>query len=388
MSNRIGYRSFQALGIFNLDFTFDVCITSDFNALQRLVLQYITPLYIMILLSGVVCLTKVKGVSKYLGAHSYLQAMWLIVLVSYLTIANSSFEILHCRFIGPADDSRLVLAYDAAIRCWSGQHLPWAILAVCLVVFVILPFPIYVGVAIRISKLKPITDVYTSVYNDSNRYWVVYTIIRRLIFVIIGVFAQNFIYRHLYLLLSVLISLLVVIYTWPYRSKFDNYFAGSMLMALVLFMIVTMPTLYTVTDPLRFVSWFIVAVFLVVSIYTLILEFILTVYSRRRKIERITIDKLYTDIFRPRVVNGLKRFWMVLWSKKVPNTYELEESTTVTYSSHKSANFSSYREPLLDSEPVFMESNSNVQETEDFKQVNTDTEERNSNSNVVTYSEV
>ena len=203
MSSRIGYRTFQGLGIFNLDFTFDLCITPDLNALQRLLLQYITPLYIMILLSGVVCLTKVKGVSKYLGHHSYLQAMWLIVLVSYLNIANSSFEILHCRFIGPADDTRLVLAYDAAIYCWSGQHLPWAIIAVSLVVFVILPFPLYVGVAIKSSKLKPITDVYTSVYKDNSRYWVVYNIIRRLKLVIISIFTQNFIYRHLYIVCAV-----------------------------------------------------------------------------------------------------------------------------------------------------------------------------------------
>ena len=389
VSSRIGYVSYQGLGLFNLDFTLDLCITSDLNALQRLLFQYITPLYIIILLAVVLCLTKVKGLSKYLGQHSFLQGMWLIVLVSYLNIANSTFEILHCRYIGPDRDLRLVLVYDASVHCWSGAHLPWAIVAVSLVLFLILPFPLYTGIAIRFPKLKPLTDVYTSIYKDRHRYWVIYNLLRRLHIVIVGVFVANFILRHFYLLLTTMFSLLVFILTWPYKSFIDNYYAAVVSMLLVLFAVVTDPHLYESVDPHRAVSWTIVAVVLVSSILLLFLETILTLYSRRKKRRRLTMDEFFLTVVAPKVVSWGMAVKSCMWKTKRAGSVELEIKSVTLYRTGTRSDYSSYREPLLDSEllpPV--EASSTLERVKHLNiQTSSPPGEKNSNS-TVTYSEV
>lgn len=387
VSSRVGYISFQALVIFNLDFTLDLCITSDLDALQRLWLQYVTPLYITILLVAVLCLTKVKGLSKYLGQHSYLQGMWFIVLVSYLNIANSSFEILHCRIIGPYNDLRFVLVYDASVHCWSGVHLPWAIVAVTLVAFLILPFPLYVGIAIRSPKLKPITDVYTSIYKDQRRYWVIYNLLRRLHIVIVGVFISNFILRHFFLLLTTMFSLLVFILTWPYRSFIDNYYGALVSMALVLFAVVTDPHLYQFVDPYRAVSWTIVAVVVASSLLLLSLETVLTLYSRRKKRRRLTMDEFFLNTVAPRAVNWAMTVKSRMWKTKRADILELGKSSR-TICHIGTGDYTSYREPLLDSEPVLVEPSTSNDVLERTSDSNTQTYSAPGQKNLVTYSEV
>lgn len=397
VSGRIGYSSFQALGFFNLDFTFDLCLTSNLDALQRLVLQYITPVYLVTLLAGVVCLTKVKGISKYLGQHSYLHGIWLIILVSYLNIANSSFEILYCRPIGPDGDERLVLVYDAAIHCWAGVHLPWALLAVSLVTLLILPFPIYVGIAIKFSKLKPITDVYTSVYRDRQRYWVIHNIFRRLLIVIIGVFSLNFIVRHELLLFASLFLLLIFILTWPYRSAIDNYFAAIVSLALVLFLVVTEPTLTSIIDPYRAVSWIIVATVIKMGVVLLIIEFTLMLYSRKKRIQRMTMDDLYADVCRPKLVNWLGAVAVKCDFRRRDHKKAFElggVGITAERSTYRnSVSLSTYREPLLDSEPIVIENAPMHKTVEQYepvndRQINSVPGDRNSTSTIVSLSEI
>lgn len=359
MSGRIGYTSFQALQFFNLDFTFDLCITSSLDALQRLILQYITPLYIIILLAIVLLLTKVKYISKYMGQHSFLHGMWLIILISYLNIANSSFELLHCQFIGPSSDQQLVLVYDASVRCWTGAHLIWAVLAVSVVVIFILPFPVYVWIAIKIPKLKPLTDVYTSVYRSGYclRYWPSYNLVRRLLIVIGGVFLTNFIIRHYILLLVYLFSLLWYILSWPYRSAIDNHFGAFVSLALVLFTVVTDTQLYTITDPFRVVSWLIFSFVIGISSALILLEIVLTLYSRRKKRSCLTKEEFFVDVVKPRIQRWMTKCACKIWKKRKVNSFELEDSTTavITKSIYRTGTFvsvNSYREPLLDSDTL------------------------------------
>ena len=345
VGGRLDYTSFAILSFFNLDFTFDQCVTSDLKALTRLILQYITPIYIIILLTIVLALTKIKGFSKYLGNHSFLQAMWLLVLLSYLNIANSTFEILHCNTIGPRNFgfSEFVLIYDASVICWSGQHLPWAIIAVLLAAFVIIPFPFYTGIAIRFPKLKPITDVYCSIYKDSQRYWVIWDLLRRIIIVMLGVFVINFILRHFFLLLASILILVIFITTWPYKYWLDNAFGTFVSIALIVFCLVTQPSIYQLVDPHRAISWTIVALVVFSGVVLLTVEVILCFMSHKGI--NYTKDNL--------TFSKLKKKFSKLKEKLNFSTdvqfLELDESTSSDYFRQPSENYSQYREPLIDS---------------------------------------
>lgn len=346
MSGRSDYSSYTVvLSIFNLDFTFDQCITSDLTALTRLLLQYTTPLYFMILLIIILTLTKLKGFSKYLGNHSILQALWLLVLLSYLNISNSTFEILHCHVIGPIGEgkvSKFVLVYDANVQCWSGIHLVWSILAILLATIFILPFPLYIVLAIKIPKLKPITDVYTSIYKDSQRYWVCWNLLRRILIVLLTIFVVDFVYRHFSLLLASLLVLVIFVITRPYRYKLDNFYGGMVSFGILLFCVVTQPLSYIYFDPHRVISWLIVAIVIITGLMLLMLEGVLELFKRKDR--QCNKDELL-DFLRGSL---LKMNEKVKRSNKY--SMELSESTGANdYYGVSRHVYSEYREPLLDS---------------------------------------
>lgn len=254
LSGRANYAAFNFLAFFNPDFTFNVCLTRDLAALGRLGLQYVTPLYILSLLLLLLLLTKVKlrWLSRRLGRHSFLKSLWFLVLISYLNISRTTFELLHCRTIGPSDgERRQVLDHDASITCYEDGHLAAAIFAILVAIFIILPFPFYTAILLYFPRFKPFTDTYTFMYRDWRRLWVVWSLFRRLLLVLLGVFVSDFAYRHFSLLLGLLWILVVDVVTWPYRYHADNLFSIFISWLLVIIAIVTQPNLYLYVDPSR-----------------------------------------------------------------------------------------------------------------------------------------
>ena len=351
VSSRSDYRNFEMLSLFNLDFTFNQCILSDLQALPRLLLQYVTPIYILLLLVIVLFLTKIKGFSKLLGEHSFLKALWLIVLMSYLNIANSTFEILNCQKIGPrnAGFSENVLEYDAAVLCWTGLHLPFAIIAVLLATFLVVPFPFYAGFAIKVPKWKPITDVYCSLYRDEQRYWIIWNLLRRVLMVMISVFISDFIKRHFFLLLTSVGILAVSVSTWPYKYWLDNAFSVFVLTALLVFCVVTQPEIYILVDPDRIVSWSIVAFVCLMTLCLVSVEIFIWFLSRK--------GTNYTkDYFTPSKGRAkLSQLFVTAGKramKRQRNVLELEESvhSNQYYGHRDTSGYKEFREPLIDSD--------------------------------------
>ena len=272
------------LAFFNPDFTFNQCITPTLTALNRLLLQYVTPLYILFLLMVVLALTSVKGLSKILGRHSFLQALWLLFMISYFNIANTTFAIIHCTAVGPSNE--LVLVEDPSVVCYTGTHLAWSIVAIIVAIIFVVPFPLYVIILYHIPKYKPITDVYTSVYMDQRRWWVCIDLGRRLLLVLLGVFVQDTTGRNFALLMGLLVILLVQVMTWPYKSTVDNWFALFVTWMLLVITCVTQPNLYLIVDPGRYTSWTLTAFVLLVGGCLLALQALVNRYFK------ITMDDL------------------------------------------------------------------------------------------------
>ena len=353
LSGRTDYEYFQFLAFFNPDFTFDMCITQDLDGLSRLAFQYVTPIYILILLLFVLLLTCIKGCSKYLGRHSFLQALWLLLLISYINIAITSYELLHCRVVGPVVNGTtdFVLVHDASVMCYEGVHLPWAIIALFLLVFFVTPFPFVLVILMRIPKFKPLTDVYCSPYKDRMRWWVLVSILRRMVLVVVGVFIQDYVSRHFGLLITVSVILLIFMITWPYQNAIDNHFGFLVTWMVLLTTIVTQPELYLFVDPLRAVSTTLVVLTIFIGILVLVFEQVI-------KRKGMTIS----EFTRERLVPSLRELRDIIkdsvkGSKKPVDDEDsiksLEGSIRSTHSSilprHVMLDATSYREPLLDS---------------------------------------
>ena len=348
LSGRTDYAAFPLfLSFFNPDFTFDLCITPYLTAFHRLILQYVTPIYILVLLGGVLLLTKYTRVfSKLLGKHSFLQGLWLLFLISYFNISNTSLELLHCRFVTPLEggETRYVLSHDASVSCFSGPHLPVGIIAITIAAVFVFPMPVYVYIAMHSSKMKPITDVYCSPYVDNRRWWVVLSLARRLLLVLVGVFVQNYLWRHFGLLFCIGLIQIVYVLTWPYQTRVDNYFGFLTGWMLLFIALITQPDAYLYIDLQRGVSLFFVVAMIAISLLLLLLETILRFRDQ-------TVGKFFKDdvqpvlvSFKESVVDSLKR------ESVKSNIQELEESTQSSVIPRAgTVDATSYREPLLDS---------------------------------------
>ena len=350
LSGRTDYEDFEFLAFFNPDFTFNMCITPDLDGLSRLAFQYVTPFYILILLFLVLLLTCIKSCAKYFGRHSFLQALWLLLLISYINIAITSYELLHCRVIGPTVNGTqdYVLVHDASIMCFEGAHLPWAVISFFLVIVFVTPFPFMLIFLTYFPKFKPIVDVYCSPYKDRRRWWVLLSILRRLVLVIVGVFIQDYVSRHFGLLITVSIILLVFMLTWPYQNAIDNYFGFLVTWMVLLTTVVTQPELYLFVDPLRAISTSLVVV-------TIFLGILLLVFEQILKRRGMTVSEFVSD----RLIPSCRDCGYLLKDSVKQIKPDDDEDARVrsledsTHSSilprHATLDATAYREPLLDS---------------------------------------
>ena len=339
LNTRASYENVQYLSVFTLDYSFNLCFTSDFDAFDRIFFKFATPFYVLLLLSAIILLSSVKPFSKYFGRHSYLQGIWLLILISYVDIAEATLELLHCRTIG-VQDKRLALYDDSNVACYEGKHLPAAIFAITFSALVIVPFPIYVLLLTRWSKVKPITDVYTSVYKDNRRWWVGVDLGKRLAVVLLAVFNADYIYRHL--AITILAGFLVIVdgITWPYPEQMDNYVEFCCTSAFFLLCIFTYPVLNRTLDPHFIVSWSIIAVAMLCASCRL-------VYLHRSKVFTM-LEKTCSNRLRNKYFDSVK-FMVNSWmstsqdeKKATINSVELSESNPTA------PRYDQFREPLLE----------------------------------------
>ena len=269
----------------------------------------------------------------------------MLFLISYFNIGTTSFELLNCRFISSAEGSasEYLLSHDASVKCFSGSHLPVGILASVLVGLFVLPLPLYVYLGMWHSRLKPLTDIYCASYKDTRRWWVVVSIARRLLLVLVGVFIQDYTWRHFGLFLSLGLIQVFYVLTWPYKKALDNYFGFIVGWVLLFVGLISQPALYLLVDISRAISMTAVVNTVFIGLILIVLEVVLQFFD-------LSIEEWFISIFL-----SLKNFTQELRMPKrsLRDEQELEESSQSNLSTlmpkQNTIDATTYREPLLDS---------------------------------------
>ena len=347
-NNRPGFGSFSHLGLLgDLDFSFGRCFSPDFTALERLAWQFFSPTFILFLLVILIIFSKTKCFSKLSGKHSFLKALWFLILLSYSNLLLTSYSIVNCTHIEGL--SYYVLLADASIRCYTGVHLALAILAKALLVAVILPFPVYLTVLLCFPRWKPFVDVYASVYKDKLRWWVFCDLGRRIAIVTLAVFVQNFYLRQFaFLVLFVHIALL---YGWfrPYINEVDNaieLLAIEYLVIVSALSIVSLDQSGVVVDVAVAVSWVLILLVLAICLVRIaryVWKQIRSYYEKKTgnqvpRVQKAIALKMNSIFIRVRNIGKSKRSAMELEETRV--LAEEEQASTVP-------DYTQYREPLL-----------------------------------------
>ena len=340
LDTRVDYANVQYLSVFTLDYSFNLCLTSDFDAFDRIFFKFVTPFYILLLLIVIITLSYFRPFSRYFSRHSYLQAIWLIILISYVDIAQATLELLHCRKIG-VTNTRHALYTDSNIPCYSGKHLPAAIFATLFSTFVIFPFPIYVFVASYWHKFKPITDVYCSVYKDNRRWWVVINLCRRLGIAVLAVFIGDYIYRHL--AITILASFLVIVdgVTWPYPKDIDNFVHFGSTSIFFFLCVFTYPVLNRTIDPHSGISWTFISIVMFVTFCRL-------AYLLRNKVLKLLQLCCNKHHLNSKYLNSVKSL-MTSWKGALTRDSDKPiDLSTTTVGNLSVQNYNEFREPLLE----------------------------------------
>ena len=271
----------------------------------------------------------------------------MLFLISYFNIGTTSFELLNCRSISSAEGgvSRYLLSHDASVECFSGSHLPAGILASVLVGLFVLPLPLYVYLGMWHSRLKPLTDIYCASYKDTRRWWVVVSIARRLLLVLVGVFVQDYTWRHFGLFLSLGLIQVFYVLTWPYKKALDNYFGFIVGWVLLFVGLISQPALYLLVDISRAISMTAVVNTVFIGLILIVLEVVLQFFD-------LSIEEWLISIFLS-IKNSVQELRMPKMSTRDNTETELEESGQSNLSTlmpkMNTIDATTYREPLLDS---------------------------------------
>ena len=271
-------------GIWNLDFFRyfipSFCISSDLTALHTLALEYVVAIYPLVLtiviyfciemydrgVRVVVCVWRPFHVCfarfrrKWNLKGSVINAFASFLLLSYSKLLTVSYSLLDTTELYNDRGERVgpvALFYDASIEYFSRQHLPFAVLAICvLLVFVLFPllllllypmrsFQRCLGYCTRIrwQFLHTFADAFQGCYKNGTsgnwdyRYSSGLYLLLRIVALLVLIFPAT--YQWLILVpLPVIVSLLFA-YFRPYKNNYFNIIDGLAfaLLALTMYLI-------------------------------------------------------------------------------------------------------------------------------------------------------
>ncbi|XP_074611689.1 uncharacterized protein LOC141866153 [Acropora palmata] len=206
----------------------NTCIVKGLNSLQAIAFIYMIPL-----LALLVCLLAYflnRRLKFKFRRRSMLHPFWLILVLVYSYLMETSFFLLFCPKVG----DKHVFFFDGTVDCFRGDHLPLAIIALLILVFMVLPPPIIV-VLLTVGIWKVNTQ-YTSTLTGSLRpecrWWWSVEFIRRVLVVSIYALIPNWEVKKIVFAFVFLVFLTVHTNFQPYENRRANIMESLYLMVL------------------------------------------------------------------------------------------------------------------------------------------------------------
>ena len=216
---------------------FRICVLSELDHLAHTFLHYLHPIIISIIILLFVWIARYRPRFLHLAESSAIHAICLLVLLSFTSVTETSFILLSpIKF-----DDMFYVKIEPSIQYFDPEHhLPYAVVALLLEIFVIFPIIILLLASpllmkyFNLTKIKPLLDEYQACYRNEYR-WVagLYFLSRQAVFLISAFHIGS--YGDMYIL-QVFSIALVVLHTalQPYKSKYLNILDTIMLLDLAL----------------------------------------------------------------------------------------------------------------------------------------------------------
>ncbi|CAB3995365.1 Hypothetical predicted protein [Paramuricea clavata] len=211
--------------------TFDLstgrCVWRGMDALQKLSLRYLMPFYCILLLYLINKLLR-NFPNLPLANHTFHHAFVTIAIISYASLIETTVTILQ-----PVNvDGHWYVFQQASVEYFGNDHLPYAIPALFILLFVVIPFPFIIAFSSyfirrfqRLRNFIPLFEAIQSPYRLNRRWFASYYIFCRLIFITLLIFRNNYEYSLFPFIEAVcVIILLIFVLLRPYNDENYVYF--------------------------------------------------------------------------------------------------------------------------------------------------------------------
>ena len=177
----------------NLDLGIETCFFSHLDMFWKVLLQFAFPLYIWLLVAGIILLSRYSTVAARLSGSNSVPVLATLFLLSYAKvlatiIAAFSFTSLEAEKISP-----LVWLHDGNSRFLQGKHIALVMVSTLFALFYVIPLTLLLLFApvlrradnhriVRlVQRLKPLLDAFQGPYKDRFHWWTGLMLVKRII---------------------------------------------------------------------------------------------------------------------------------------------------------------------------------------------------------------
>ena len=231
-----------------------ICFAKDMNALHHLMMFYVTPVFIISIVMGIVFLARNCRCPKRisLAENSPIHAICLLIIFSYTSLFYTSFHVLR-----PMVISGSVKVYETPGRRYFDPkyHLPFALVALFFEFLISLPTCVLLILAPCLSRklnfvklrLKPILDEFQACYRPECRWFAgFYFLARQLMFLASIIPHHDLAQSNLILQCLSVIILLIHTSFQPYKKRWLNILDIILLVDIGLFSVYSASSVGTI----------------------------------------------------------------------------------------------------------------------------------------------
>ena len=167
----------------NLDLGIETCFFSHLDMFWKVLLQFAFPIYIWLLVAGIILLSRYSTVAARLSGSNSVPVLATLFLLSYAKILAAiivafSFTSLEAEKISP-----LVWLHDGNLRFLQGKHVALVVVSILFAIFYIIPLTLLLLFApvlrrahnyrmVRlVQRLKPLLDAFQGPFKDRFHWW-------------------------------------------------------------------------------------------------------------------------------------------------------------------------------------------------------------------------
>ena len=223
----------QFIAWLNLDLGIQTCFFNGLDGYWKTWLQFAFPLYIWLLIGGVIIGCYYSGRLARLCGNNAVPVLATLIFMSYTKLLRVITNILMLAVIRCKDTHWLVWSVDGNIGYLSSKHIPLFVIAMVFVflglVYTVLVFSAqwlqrYSGKCFKSSrdpvvKLKPFIDAYTGPYKDKYRYWTGLLLIVRLLLTTVFSYTTGIVPQINNYIIAVVTAVLLYLSRGVYRDR-------------------------------------------------------------------------------------------------------------------------------------------------------------------------